>query len=142
MRSCPSRPCDGLNPSTSPVRSLSQTTRQFNLTCGKYPGLLKGYTLVAHRAGHTLGGCLYTIRPSLSSSLSSAASASSFLFAPHWNHVKEHHLDGAALLRDNRIDETFRRTGVVVIGADRAQVVNTKRVDRERALLGQFLCLN
>ncbi|KAL8287338.1 hypothetical protein RQP46_003790 [Phenoliferia psychrophenolica] len=99
-------------------------------------GLLKGYTLVAHRAGHTLGGCLYTIRPSLSSSLSSAASASSFLYAPHWNHVKEHHLDGAALLRDNRIDETFRRTGVVVIGADRSLVVNTKRVDRERALLG------
>ncbi|KAK4705180.1 cleavage and polyadenylation specificity factor subunit 2, partial [Phenoliferia sp. Uapishka_3] len=98
-------------------------------------GLLKGYTLVAHRAGHTLGGCIYTIRPSLSSSLSPASSSSSLLYAPVFNHIKEHHLDGAALLNGAKIDDLMRRMGVVVVGADRSLIINTKRVDRERALL-------
>lgn len=99
-------------------------------------GPLKGYTLVAHRSGHTLGGSLYTLRPSLSSSLSPASSSSSLLYAPIFNHVKEHHLDGAALLNGARIDEGMRRMGVVVVGAERSKVVNVKRVDRERKLLG------
>lgn len=103
------------------------------------PGPLKGYTLVAHRSGHTLGGSLFTIRPSLSSSLSPASSSSSLLYAPIFNHVKEHHLDGAALLNGARIDDAMRRMGVVVVGADRSLTVNTKRVDRERKLLSERL---
>lgn len=112
------------------------------LTPQRAVGLLKGYTLVAHRAGHTLGGCLYTIRPSLSSSLSPASSSSSLLYAPIFNHVKEHHLDGAALLNGAKVDDLMRRMGVVVIGASRSQIINVKRVDRERALLGTFLSLS
>ena len=100
-------------------------------------GPLKGYTLVAHRSGHTLGGSLYTLRPSLSSSLSPASSASSFLYAPAFNHVKEHHLDPTSLLHAGNVDDTFRRMGVVVVGARRSQVVNVKRIDRERKLLGR-----
>ncbi|KAG0654938.1 hypothetical protein C6P46_001333 [Rhodotorula mucilaginosa] len=98
-------------------------------------GPLKGYTLVAHRSGHTLGGSLYTLRPSLSSSLSPASSASSFLYAPAFNHVKEHHLDPTSLLHAGNVDDTFRRMGVVVVGARRSRVVNVKRIDRERKLL-------
>ncbi|ORY76891.1 beta-lactamase-like protein [Leucosporidium creatinivorum] len=98
-------------------------------------GPLKGYTLVAHRSGHTLGGSLYTLRPSLSSSLSPASSSSSLLYAPIFNHVKEHHLDGAALLNGARIDDAMRRMGVVVVGAERSGMVNVKRVDREKKLL-------
>ncbi|KAM0790221.1 hypothetical protein ACM66B_005534 [Microbotryomycetes sp. NB124-2] len=98
-------------------------------------GPLKGYTLVAHRSGHTLGGSLFTLRPSLSSSLSPASSSSSLLYAPVFNHVKEHHLDGAALLNGAKIDDSMRRMGVVVVGADRSTMVNVKRVDRERKLL-------
>ncbi|KPV72470.1 uncharacterized protein RHOBADRAFT_55930 [Rhodotorula graminis WP1] len=98
-------------------------------------GPLKGYTLVAHRSGHTLGGSLYTLRPSLSSSLSPASSASSFLYAPSFNHVKEHHLDPTSLLHAGNVDDNFRRMGVVVVGARRSKVVNIKRIDRERKLL-------
>ncbi|GAA6030255.1 hypothetical protein JCM8097_009012 [Rhodosporidiobolus ruineniae] len=98
-------------------------------------GPLKGYTLVAHRSGHTLGGSLYTIRPSLSSSLSPASSASSLLYAPLFNHVKEHHLDPTALLNAGNVDDNFRRMGVVVVGAERSRVVNIKRIDRERKML-------
>ncbi|GAA6017157.1 hypothetical protein JCM10207_002555 [Rhodosporidiobolus poonsookiae] len=98
-------------------------------------GPLKGYTLVAHRSGHTLGGSLYTLRPSLSSSLSPASSASSLLYAPLFNHVKEHHLDPTALLNAGNVDDNFRRMGVVVVGAQRSGVVNVKRIDRERKLL-------
>ncbi|GAA6050576.1 hypothetical protein JCM3770_001470 [Rhodotorula araucariae] len=98
-------------------------------------GPLKGYTLVAHRSGHTLGGSLYTLRPSLSSSLSPASSASSFLYAPLFNHVKEHHLDPTSLLHAGNVDDNFRRMGVVVVGAERSKVVNIKRIDRERKLL-------
>ncbi|KAK4049853.1 hypothetical protein OIV83_003909 [Microbotryomycetes sp. JL201] len=98
-------------------------------------GALKGYTLVAHRSGHTLGGSLFTLRPSLSSSLSPASSSSSLLYAPVFNHVKEHHLDGAALLNGAKIDDSMRRMGVVVVGADRSTMINVKRVDRERKLL-------
>ncbi|GAA5860663.1 hypothetical protein JCM3774_006244 [Rhodotorula dairenensis] len=98
-------------------------------------GPLKGYTMVAHRSGHTLGGSLYTLRPSLSSSLSPASSASSFLYAPAFNHVKEHHLDPTSLLNAGNVDDAFRRMGVVVVGAQRSQVVNVKRIDRERKVL-------
>ncbi|POY69950.1 hypothetical protein BMF94_7042 [Rhodotorula taiwanensis] len=98
-------------------------------------GVLKGYTMVAHRSGHTLGGSLYTLRPSLSSSLSPASSASSFLYAPAFNHVKEHHLDPTSLLNAGNVDDSFRRMGVVVVGAQRSQVVNVKRIDRERKML-------
>ncbi|SCV73662.1 BQ2448_6092 [Microbotryum intermedium] len=98
-------------------------------------GPLKGYTLVAHRSGHTLGGSLFTIRPSLSSSLSPASSASSFLYAPIFNHVKEHHLDSSALLNGARIDEAMRRMGVVVVGAERSLMVNVKRMDKEKTFL-------
>lgn len=101
---------------------------------------MKGYTLVAHRSGHTLGGSLYTLRPSLSSSLSPASSASSFLYAPAFNHVKEHHLDPTSLLHAGNVDDTFRRMGVVVVGARRSRVVNVKRIDRERKLLGRSSC--
>ncbi|GAA5993784.1 hypothetical protein JCM11641_006987 [Rhodosporidiobolus odoratus] len=98
-------------------------------------GPLKGYTLTAHRSGHSLGGSLYTLRPSLSSSLSPASSASSLLYAPKFNHVKEHHLDPTALLSAGNVDDNFRRMGVVVVGAERSGVVNVKRIDRERKML-------
>ncbi|GAA5956213.1 hypothetical protein JCM21900_006839 [Sporobolomyces salmonicolor] len=98
-------------------------------------GPLKGYTLVAHRSGHTLGGSLYTLRPSLSSSLSPASSASSLLYAPLFNHIKEHHLDPTSLLVGGNVDDNMRRMGVMVVGAQRAKVVNIKRIDRERKLL-------
>lgn len=103
-----------------------------------FSGSLKGYTLVAHRSGHTLGGSIYTLRPSLSSSLSPASSSSSLLYAPIFNHVKEHHLDGAALLNGAKIDEAMRRIGVVVVGAARSQILNVKRADREKALMGKL----
>jgi cleavage and polyadenylation specificity factor subunit 2 len=99
-------------------------------------GPLKGYTLVAHRSGHTLGGSLYTLRPSLSSSLSPASSASSLLYAPLFNHVKEHHLDPTSLLNAGNVDDNFRKMGVVVVGAQRSRVVNVKRIDREKKMLG------
>ncbi|GAA5937690.1 cleavage polyadenylation factor subunit CFT2 [Sporobolomyces koalae] len=98
-------------------------------------GPLKGYTLVAHRSGHTLGGSLYTLRPSLSSSLSPASSASSLLYAPLFNHIKEHHLDPTSLLSGGNVDDNMRRMGVVVVGAQRSRSVNIKRIDRERKLL-------
>ncbi|BGO93358.1 hypothetical protein NBRC10512_005524 [Rhodotorula toruloides] len=98
-------------------------------------GPLKGYTLVAHRSGHTLGGSLYTLRPSLSSSLSPASSASSLLYAPLFNHVKEHHLDPTSLLNAGNVDDNFRRMGVMIVGAERSKVVNIKRIDRERKML-------
>ncbi|GAA5839806.1 hypothetical protein JCM5353_003769, partial [Sporobolomyces roseus] len=98
-------------------------------------GPLKGYTLVAHRSGHTLGGSLYTLRPSLSSSLSPASSASSLLYAPLFNHIKEHHLDPTSLLSGGNVDDNMRRMGVMVVGAQRSRAVNIKRIDRERKLL-------
>ncbi|GAA6016191.1 hypothetical protein JCM11491_003764 [Sporobolomyces phaffii] len=98
-------------------------------------GPLKGYTLVAHRSGHTLGGSLYTLRPSLSSSLSPASSASSLLYAPLFNHIKEHHLDPTSLLSGGNVDDNMRRMGVVVVGAQRSRSINIKRIDRERKLL-------
>jgi cleavage and polyadenylation specificity factor subunit 2 len=98
-------------------------------------GPLKGYTLVAHRSGHTLGGSIFTLRPSLSSSLSPASSASSLLYAPLFNHVKEHHLDPTALLSGGNVDDNMRRMGVVVVGAQRSKSINIKRIDRETKLL-------
>jgi cleavage and polyadenylation specificity factor subunit 2 len=100
-------------------------------------GPLKGYTLVAHRSGHTLGGSIYTLRPSLSSSLSPASSSSSLLYAPMFNHIKEHHLDPTSLLVGGNVDDNMRRMGVVVVGAQRSKMVNIKRIDRERKLLGK-----
>lgn len=127
--------CDGLSRYICRVRLIGIGCERVGLMLD-LAGALKGYTLVAHRSGHTLGGSLYTLRPSLSSSLSPASSSSSLLYAPIFNHIKEHHLDGAALLNGAKIDEAMRRMGVVVVGADRSLTINVKRIDRERALLG------
>ena len=127
---------------TQPVHltgSFFRTSSLCSADLVHYAGPLKGYTLVAHRSGHTLGGTMYTLRPSLSSSLSPASSSSSLLYAPIFNHVKEHHLDGAALLKGAKIDEAMRRIGVVVVGAERSIHAGVKRVDRDKALLGAFI---
>lgn len=119
------------------VHDTKQPSPATPIVCLLVPGPLKGYTLVAHRSGHTLGGSLYTLRPSLSSSLSPASSASSLLYAPLFNHIKEHHLDPTSLLSGGNVDDNMRRMGVVVVGAQRSKAVNIKRIDRERKLLGE-----
>lgn len=100
-------------------------------------GRLSNLVLTAHRAGHTLGGTIWTLRsPTL------PFSTDSILYAPIFNHVRDRHLDNTALLLGSsgegmRVAESMRRPGVLITGAERARINNVKRKERDERLFGE-----
>lgn len=106
------------------------TTLRFNS-----PSLLAGQnaplTLLAARAGHTIGGTLWTLRSPTSDDV---------VYAPIWNHLKEKTVDGATTITTaagtvNR----QRKRGLIFIGTDRSQTITPKLKARNTALLGERL---
>lgn len=94
---------------------------------------------MAYRAAHTLGGTIWALRSPLYSVATSAAPT--LLYAPVFNHVKERHLDGAALLVSGagslRVGEGMARPNMLLLGAERGASKALKRRDRDRVLLGE-----
>lgn len=91
------------------------------------------FSLLAHPAGNTLGGTLWSLR---------SATTDSLLYAPTFNHVKERTLDPAAFLikgKEGRmeVNEAMRRVGILLIGAERSRTSATKAKERDKKLLGK-----
>lgn len=93
-------------------------------------GALAGTTLTAYNAGHSLGGALWKLR---------SPDQGTILFALDWNHNRERHLDGAALMPhagDASKGAELRRADVLVTSIGRGRVTNLKRKERDSALTG------
>lgn len=113
------------------------------------PGKCAGLTLTAYGAGHTLGGTIWKLR---------SPSSGTILIALDWNHNRERHLDGTALLASSvspaplagdgavaprapqqatgGILDAVRRPDLLITDAERGLLTNARRKDRDAALLG------
>lgn len=89
------------------------------------------FSLLAHPAGTTLGGTLWSLR---------SATTDSLLYAPNFNHVKERTLDPASFLikgKDGRmeVNEAIRRIGILIIPSDKSLKISTKAKERDKSML-------
>lgn len=95
------------------------------------PVLLSGrnspLTLIAARAGHTLGGTVWTLRTPTNDEV---------FYAPVFNHVKEKTLDGAEFgTSTTSAGPRVRRRAYIIAGAERSLVTAPKTVARSRSIL-------
>ncbi|PLW56559.1 hypothetical protein PCANC_01444 [Puccinia coronata f. sp. avenae] len=101
-------------------------------------GKLRPLTLTAHKSGHTIGGTIWSLRSPLHTV--SSASSSTLIYAPIFNHVRESHLDSAALVQATgdgsmRIGLGMSRPMVMVVGTERSLIKSIRKKDRDRILL-------
>lgn len=101
-------------------------------------GKCAGLTLTAYAAGHSLGGTLWKLR---------SPTAGTILLALDWNHMRERHLDGTALIAAPSAGpaaasastagalDAVRRADVMLADVERGLVVSARRKDRDAALL-------
>ncbi|KAF9453040.1 hypothetical protein P691DRAFT_802418 [Macrolepiota fuliginosa MF-IS2] len=91
-------------------------------------GKCQGITITPFNAGHTLGGTIWKIRSPTSGTI---------IYAVHMNHMKERHLDGTVLMRQasGGIFEPLARPDLLITDADRADVITSRRKDRDAALI-------
>lgn len=92
-------------------------------------------TLTAYNAGHSLGGAIWKIRSPTSGTV---------VIALDWNHNRERHLDGTILLSSSAtpgapgsggVSDAVRRPDLLITEVQRGLVTNTRRKDRDAALL-------
>ncbi|KAF5363964.1 hypothetical protein D9756_000393 [Leucocoprinus leucothites] len=90
-------------------------------------GKCQGITITPFNAGHSLGGTIWKIRSPTSGTI---------IYAVHMNHMKERHLDGTVLRNvSGGIFEPLARPDLLITDADRANVVTSRRKDRDAALI-------
>ena len=92
-------------------------------------GKCQGITITPFNAGHTLGGTIWKIR---------SPSYGTILYAVNMNHMRERHLDGTVLIRQaGGIFEPLARPDLFITDADRANVITSRRKDRDASLIGK-----
>ncbi|KAI0048061.1 hypothetical protein FA95DRAFT_1558455 [Auriscalpium vulgare] len=91
-------------------------------------GKCQGLTITPFSAGHTLGGTIWKIR---------SPSAGTIMYAVNMNHMRERHLDGTVLVGQGAggIFEPLARPDVLITDAERADVLISRRKDRDAALI-------
>ncbi|CDS00298.1 hypothetical protein, partial [Sporisorium scitamineum] len=99
-------------------------------------GKCASLTLTAYNAGHSLGGAVWKIRSPTSGTV---------VIALDWNHNRERHLDGTILLSSSAAapgapgaasgSDAVRRPDLLITEIERGLVVNTRRKDRDAALI-------
>ncbi|KIJ70136.1 hypothetical protein HYDPIDRAFT_77405 [Hydnomerulius pinastri MD-312] len=91
-------------------------------------GKCQGITITPFAAGHTLGGTIWKIR---------SPSAGTIVYAVNMNHMRERHLDGTVLYRPSAggVFEPLARPDLFITDADRANVITSRRKDRDAALI-------
>lgn len=87
-------------------------------------GDLAHLLLTPFPSGHTLGGTLFKLRSPTSGTV---------VYATGINHTGERHLDG--MVGGRGYDEGLIRPDLLIVEAGRANVVNQKRKEREKALI-------
>lgn len=104
-------------------------------------GKCAGLALTAYSAGHTLGGAVWKLR---------SPSSGTLLIALDWNHIRERHIDGTALVASSSrfaatnadeatsssgIADAIHRPDLLITSMTRASYTNARRKDRDAALL-------
>jgi cleavage and polyadenylation specificity factor subunit 2 len=86
-------------------------------------------TITPFNAGHTLGGTIWKIR---------SPSVGTIVYAVNLNHMRERHLDGTVLIggAGGTVYESLARPDLLITDAERANVIGSRRKDRDAALIG------
>lgn len=97
-----------------------------------FTGKCQGVTITPFNAGHTLGGTIWKIR---------SPSAGTIMYAVNMNHMRERHLDGTVLMRQGGgiapgVFEPLARPDLLITDAARADVLSSRRKDRDASLIG------
>ena len=102
----------------------------FETLADMFIGDLSHLLLTPFPSGHTLGGTLFKLRSPTSGTV---------LYAVGVNHTSERHLDGMVGGQGGQsgYSEGVTRPDLLIVEGGRAEVVNAKRRDRERAVLGE-----
>lgn len=86
-------------------------------------------TITPFNAGHTLGGTIWKIR---------SPAVGTIVYAVNMNHMRERHLDGTVLISGagGTVFESLARPDLLITDAERANVIGSRRKDRDAALIG------
>jgi cleavage and polyadenylation specificity factor subunit 2 len=92
-------------------------------------GRCQGLTITPFNSGHTLGGTIWKIR---------SPSVGTIVYAVNLNHMRERHLDGTVLISGagGAVSESLARPDLLITDAERANVIGSRRKDRDAALIG------
>ena len=92
-------------------------------------------TITPFNAGHTLGGTIWKIR---------SPAVGTIIYAVNMNHMRERHLDGTVLISGagGTVFESLARPDLFITDAERANVIGSRRKDRDAALIGIQILLN
>lgn len=94
-------------------------------------GKCAGLVLTAYNAGHSLGGAAWKLR---------SPSVGTLVMTVDWNHHRERHIDGTALLALGAaapLAYAIGRPDVLITDMERGLHTNARRKDRDAALLDQ-----
>ncbi|KAN0126510.1 Beta-lactamase-like protein [Russula decolorans] len=91
-------------------------------------GRCQGLTITPFNAGHTLGGTIWKIR---------SPAVGTIVYAVNMNHMRERHLDGTVLISGagGAVFESLARPDLFITDAERANVIGSRRKDRDAALI-------
>lgn len=94
-----------------------------------FTGRCQGLTITPFNAGHTLGGTIWKIR---------SPAVGTIVYAVNMNHMRERHLDGTVLMSGagGTVFESLARPDLLITDAERANVIGSRRKDRDAALIG------
>jgi cleavage and polyadenylation specificity factor subunit 2 len=92
-------------------------------------------TITPFNAGHTLGGTIWKIR---------SPAVGTIVYAVNMNHMRERHLDGTVLINGagGSVFESLARPDLFITDAERANVIGSRRKDRDAALIGIRILLD
>jgi cleavage and polyadenylation specificity factor subunit 2 len=92
-------------------------------------------TITPFNAGHTLGGTIWKIR---------SPAVGTIVYAVNMNHMRERHLDGTVLISGagGTVFESLARPDLFITDAERANVIGSRRKDRDAALIGIRILLD
>jgi cleavage and polyadenylation specificity factor subunit 2 len=101
----------------------------------RFTGRCQGLTITPFNAGHTLGGTIWKIR---------SPAVGTIVYAVNMNHMRERHLDGTVLISGvgGTVFESLARPDLLITDAERANVIGSRRKDRDAALIGMRLSSN
>jgi hypothetical protein len=94
----------------------------------RFSGRCKGSTITPFNVGHTLGGTIWKIR---------SPAVGTVVYAVNMNNMRERHLDGTVLISGagGTVLELLARPDLLITDAERANVIGSRRKDRDAALI-------
>ncbi|KAI8334392.1 beta-lactamase-like protein [Chlamydoabsidia padenii] len=99
------------------------TSLRYSQPCA-LPGKCQGIVITAYAAAHTVGGTIWKIKQD----------TNDIVYAVDFNHRKESHLDGTALLTDGVVLDSLARPSLLITDSLNADIFSPPRKDRYSAM--------